>query len=106
MEYEEKLKNSTDQQLIYERAVLLKQYNTIKKQLADKINNHWQNFKPFDYNTKEYQEGLKLIKGLKTYKNVNECITDTEYENQIIEKGAYSDSENAIRLFDLLKKQG
>ena len=34
MEYEEKLKNSTDEQLVYERAILIKQYNTIKKQLA------------------------------------------------------------------------
>lgn len=34
MEYEEKLKQCTDEQLIYERAILLKQYSTIKKQLA------------------------------------------------------------------------
>lgn len=34
MEYEEKLRSSTDEQLIYERAILLKQYSTIKKQLA------------------------------------------------------------------------
>ena len=34
MEYEEKLRKCTDEQLIYERAILLKQYNTIKKQLA------------------------------------------------------------------------
>ena len=33
MGYEEKLKQYTDEQLIYERAILLKQYSTIKKQL-------------------------------------------------------------------------
>ena len=34
MEYEEKLRTMTEEQLIYERAILLKQYTTIKKQLA------------------------------------------------------------------------
>lgn len=34
MEYEEILRRYTNDQLIYERAILLKQYSTIKKQLS------------------------------------------------------------------------
>ncbi len=34
MEYEEKLRQCTDKQLIFERAILLKQHSTTKKQLA------------------------------------------------------------------------
>lgn len=34
MEYEEKLKTMTEEQLVYERVILLKQFNIIKVQLS------------------------------------------------------------------------
>lgn len=76
----------------------------LKETMKRELDFHWGSFAPFEKNSAEYQEGLRLIEGKKNYKPFWECASDEEYENQIIEKGAFADGRKAERLFDLLKR--
>lgn len=80
-----------------------KTFNKVKELLQQRINFYWGDLTPFERNSAEYQEGLRLIEGKKNYKFMGDCTGD-EYANQIIEKGAYADGKKAEKLFDLLKQ--
>lgn len=79
-----------------------KTLNLIKEQLRNQMDRYWGMFEPFAKNSAEYEEGLRLIQGTETYKFFGDCKNMEEYQNQIIEKGAHLDGENAGKLFDLL----
>lgn len=82
----------------------IKTVQEVKQLLEEQTKNHWAGLEPFEKNSAEYQEGLRLIEGMKNYKFFGDCRNNDEYKNQIIEKGAYKDGELAEKLFDLLQK--
>jgi len=75
----------------------------VRQMISDNVNSYWGDLLPYDKCSSEYSEGLKLIEGKKKYKFFGDCINNSEYRSQIIEKGAYADGEKAERLFDILK---
>lgn len=79
-----------------------KTLNEIRQLMSAQLERHWGSFEPLAEGSAEYQEGLRLIEGKKNYKPFWECA-EGEYEEQIIEKGAYADGRKAERLFDILK---
>ena len=80
-----------------------KTFIELKEMIRQSEDSYWGDLTPFQRNSVEYKEGLRLIEGKKNYKFFGDCVGD-EYKNQIIEKGAYADGAKAERLFDLLKQ--
>lgn len=81
----------------------VKTMQEVKQMVSDTVTNYWGDLAPFEKNSAEYLEGIKLIEGKKNYKFFGDCANNSEYRSQIIEKGAYADGEKAERLFDILK---
>ncbi len=80
-----------------------KTLSIVEERLRDHMRYYWGGFEPFAKGSAEYKEGQRLIQGAKDYKFYGDCKNLEEYKNQIIEKDAYADGENAEKLFDLLK---
>lgn len=76
----------------------------VKQALREQLDCFWGGLTPFEKNSAEYKEGLRLIDGIKNYKFYGDCHSNTEYRNQIIEYDAYEDGAKAEKLFDMLTK--